>query len=439
MATTARTLLKLLVDQRNWSYKDFSRAFERTAVRLLGTSISVSEATYRRWTAGKLQSLPSTDARRVLQEMFDTPVNGLFQEPGTQVAPTTSSPTPDLESEIAMTAHAASNDAGATAAQSISDMTVDQLRDDLVTLARQYHELSPLTVFRKARSLRTEAEHQRDLTRVPQQQQELLIAAGQACALLSQAAFDMGALEDATRLARSAALYAETARFTPLRAYAQGSLAICFYFTGRPGHAVRLVREALSYPGLGDVGRRRLFAIEARAHGHLGDHDLAHRALHASANQAQGLRDDLHDSINGEFGFAEERLVMSNGTTCLLLEDGQGAETAAQRALALLNARPTAHRSVSVRGKAAADLASAMVLKRDVDAAAEILETVWAVPPEKRVAGLLERTNTLRVALSAPAFQGSQIAHQLAERVEDFSRLASQQRLNSANVLAIES
>jgi hypothetical protein len=35
MSTTARTLLKVLVDQRRWRYKDFERVFRRAAAQVL--------------------------------------------------------------------------------------------------------------------------------------------------------------------------------------------------------------------------------------------------------------------------------------------------------------------------------------------------------------------------------------------------------------------
>lgn len=299
--------------------------------------------------------------------------------------------------------------------------------------------MSAFDVFRRAKALRSEAEHQRGLTKVPVQQQDLLIVAGQACALLSTAAFDLGALDDSARLARSAALYGEMARFDPLRAYATGSLAICAYFTGRPSEAVRHARTALAYAGLGDTARRRLLSIEARAHGHLGDRERATRALIASTRQDSGERDALHDDVGGEFAFNEERLLMSNGTTALLVGDGAGAEVTAQRALDLVASRPPARQSVPVRGKAAADLAAAQLLRGDLDAAATTLETVWAIPAEQRVAGLLERTGGLRRALTAPAFRETRVAVTLGEQIEEFGRLSAPRQLGTGSgLLAIE-
>lgn len=444
MGQTPETLLKLLVEQRLWRYIDFAREYERSARALFeatGTGpkhLTISESQFRRWTAGKLTGLPSADACRVLEHMFGVPVAALFKPPTTADLPTRASDTYRLEDEIEMTAREAQEEAGSAAAESVSDTTLDQLRDDVRTLARQYHSTSPFDVFRQAKTLREQAEHHRDHTQVPVQQQELLIVAGQACALLATAAFDLGSLENAARLSRSAALYGETARFEPLRAFAGGTLAYLAYFTGRPGGAVQFARAAQRFSGLGDVGRRRLFAIEARAHGHLGDISSAERALDASQAEGAGATDDLHDEVGGEFDFPPDRLSMSSSSTALLLGNAERAELAAKRALSLAAARPPAQRSTPVIAGAAADLATSRLLRSDLDGAAEALQTVWAVPPEHRATGLLERTGVVRRALAAPQFHATQLAVDLREQLEEFTRLSAPRQLGTAPVAALE-
>ncbi|NUK21942.1 DNA-binding protein [Streptomyces lunaelactis] len=434
------TLLRVLVQQRRWRYRDFVVAFERAATQAGVPGLSLSEAQFRRWTSGRVKTLPGPEMCRVLEQLFQVDVAALIGPPPTRSAAGSGDDAAyDLESDIAMTARDAADEAGAAASQSVSDLSIDQLREDALSLARSYGTLSAFDVFRRARALRSEAEHHRGLTQVPAQQQDLLIVAGQACALLSASAFDLGALDDAARLARSAALYGELSRFDPLRAYATGSLAICAYFMGRPSEAVRQARTALTYAGLGDTARRRLLSIEARAHGHLGDRERATRALAASTRQDRGERDELHDDVGGEFGFDEERLLMSNGSAALLVGDGPGAEATALRALALVASRPPARQSLSVRGKAAADLAAAQVLRGDLDAAAVSLETVWMTPAEQRVAGLLERTGALRRALTAPAFKGATAAVTLGEQIEEFGRLSAPGQLGTGHgLLAID-
>jgi hypothetical protein len=430
------TTLKALVTERRWTYREFEDVYSRTARRVLGFELTVSEPQFRRWTNGSLTDLPRADACRVLEEMFGVVPTRLFAPPQAQLAEAPA--TFDLEAEIAMTARDAQDRAGDSAAQSVSDISLDQLREDVFALARRYNAFAPVDVFHRAKALRDEAETLRDRTAVPTQQQELVILAGQTCALLAASVFDLGSLDGAKRLARSAALYGEIARFTPLQAFAGGTLAYIAYFSGRPAEAVRFAQAAQALGGLGDTARRRLATIEARAYGHLGQPDAARRALRASEEPVGNRSDDLHEGIGGEFGFTDERLAMSNGSTYLLLGDGAEAEAAAHRALVLIEERITAQQSTPVRAGAAVNLATARLLGGDLDGAAEALEMVWAVPSHQRVTGLLERTSRLRHALTALPYRGAATAAALGERLEDFQRASAQGALGPGDRPALE-
>ncbi len=113
------------------------------------------------------------------------------------------------------------------------------------------------------------------------------------------------------------------------------------YHAGEPTEAIVNARSALSYGGLGDVAKRRLLAIQARALGHLGDVESAQRAIRQSEETGLGHRDDLHDGVGGEFSFPDERLAMSNRTTI--------ARTASPTARRAPNGRRKARGRPSVR------------------------------------------------------------------------------------------
>ncbi|MGW5447449.1 DNA-binding protein [Streptomyces asiaticus] len=438
MNETPKTLLKLLVTQQRMTYATFERLFNNAADRVVkkGTkNPTCGETQFRRWTGGKLKSLPGADTCLVLEAMFPGyDVEALFGPP-----PATSPQVPafDLEEQILMTAHEAHEDADSTATASISNTTIDQLRDRIGTLAQEYHARPALTVFSQAEELRQDAERHRDRTQIPVQQQELLILCGQAVALLSAAAFNLGSLSGARRLARTAALYGESARFTPLQAFADGSLAYIAYHAGEPTEAIVKARSALSHGGLGDVAKRRLLAIQARALGHLGDVESAQRAIRQSEETGLGHRDDLHDGVGGEFGFPDERLAMSNSSTALLIGNGAQAEATARRALALLSVKNPTSRAAHVLGSAAADLALARLISGDVDGAAEALEPIWAIPGDHRITGILVRAAQVRRYLSQPVFHGARLPTQLRERIEDFTRASAPYQLGN-HQLAVE-
>jgi hypothetical protein len=431
------TLLKTVCEKRNLGAPEFVKLFEKTADEVIGRGLgnpTCSQRTVFRWKAGKVrpESL-SADTRRVLQAMFGgCEVAVLFAPPP---AEDSQAPAYNLENEINMTARDAQDDASSTAAASLSDTSLDQLTDDVASLAHAYASTPPLTVFRLGRALQEELQEHRDRTQIPTQQQRLLVLTGQTMALLSASAFNLGSFDSARRLARAADLYGESARFEPLRAYADGILAYLAYYTGMPGEAVSKARRAQTYGGLGDVAKRRLLAIEARAHGYIGDIDSARQAFRLSLETQSGDRDDLHDGVGGEFGFTPERMAMSTSSTALLIHDGAEAEQSARQALELVSQRPQASRSAHVLGGAAADLAMARLLMNDIEGAASALTPLWDIPGDQRVTGVLVRTAQIQQFLAQPGYRAAALPRELRDRVENFTRGAHTHQLSTRSAL----
>ncbi|MFM9371901.1 hypothetical protein [Streptomyces sp. Da 82-17] len=317
-------------------------------------------------------------------------------------------------------------------------MTLDQLDDDVVALARDYNRTSPVEVYQRAKELLGIAQALLERTEIPRQKERAYLAAGQSASLLSAVCFDLGSLPAAVSLSRTAALYGQVIEHGPLQAYAHGALAFLAFWGGRPTESVRLIQQAQRFGGLGDTARTRLSVIEGRAYGHLGNMAAAERAIRASLDQSTGDRDDLHDDIGGEFGFSTERVAMSNATTYLLLRDAQGAEEAASTTLNLLSSRPEDERPILISSQASVDLARARLLRGELAGAHEALEPVFSVPTAWRSAGVLERMAAVRAELCRPDFSGAAEASSLGERIEEFSAAATAQTLGSAAPLAIE-
>ena len=57
-----------------------------------------------------------------------------------------------------------------------------------------------------------------------------------------------------------------------------------------------------------------------------------------------------------------------------------------------------------------------------LDAAASALETVLAMPANRRIDPIPQRLAGFRAGLSAPAYQGSALARDLGERIGAFTR-----------------
>ncbi|MER6684574.1 hypothetical protein [Streptomyces olivaceoviridis] len=445
-----RTVLYLLTTRQGIrSHRSFSEEYERVAQQLRTEGYEVAPPPgarhYERLLkAGGVKTTPHGPTARVLERMFQRPIGDLLRSvdevPRDEREESTSTLSPPVlnESELLMTARDAASHSGEAAALRLDELTLDQLHDDLVKLARKYGCTTPADVFQQAKSLLQQVQVHLERTRAPEQHSRLYYAAAQASALLAAASFDLGALAPAVSFARSAAQYGKTIGHGPVQAYAYGMMAFMAFWDGRPSESVRLAKTAQQFGGLGDTARRRLYAIEARAYGHLRSEVEVQRAIHAASEQTSGHRDELHDDIGGEFAFDAARTAMSNATTCLLLRDPVGAEEFASTALTLLTNRPAAEVPVVVSGPAAIDLARARLMRGEVEGAHEALEPVFQVPPSWRGSGMMERLTAARIELTRPEFRSAPAALALAEKIEEFSALSPARRLGAQSPLAIE-
>ncbi|WP_405018099.1 hypothetical protein OHV05_14950 [Kitasatospora sp. NBC_00070] len=428
------TLFDALVTEQGMNYRTFAAEYRRVAAVLYRETedsayrnASVTNKSFLRWRSGRT-SRPHHPAPAILARLFNQPSLALLapctdeQVRALPAAP----PRPVLdESELAMTARDAHTHATDAASQLLPDLSLDQLEDDLVRLVRANTSTPPHLIFAQAREVLGLATVMLDRTQVLSQRGRLYLVAGQASALLGACAFDLGSLPTAVELLRASALYGQVAEHGPLQAYAHGYLALLSYWNGNPNQAVRQIERAQSFSGVGATGRARLAAIAARSYAHLGRVEETQAAIGRSLAERGADRDELHDGIGGEFDFSLERVAMSNSASFLLLRDGAGAEASARRSLELIASQVSGSTPLVVAPQAGADLATALLLRRDLDGAADALQPVLELPREWRGAGLVSRVNSVRTELASPAFRDSPAARDLADRIDDFTLVAA--------------
>lgn len=436
------TLLNKLVRGRGWTYGSFAAAYERAAAevsRSLGdshvASATVSEATFRRWTSGRLAGTPQWPAPAVLEHLLGHPASALLAAPDPTEAPGALASTIS-ESELQMTAQDAAGHASDAAAQAVSDLTIDQIEDDTKALARSYHARTPGEVYERGTELMKAARSLLDRTQRTRQRSRLFLVSGQIAAILASVSFDLGSLTSAVQLARTAALYGEVVEDGPLQAYAGGALAYLAYWDGRPADALRFVRQAQQREGLGDTARTRLATIEARAHAHLGDPQSTIRTID-SLDGGRGETDALHDGIAGEFGMPADRVSMSHATSYLVAKEFSRAELAAEEALRIVASVPKAQRSRATMAKARVELSRVRLFRSDLDGAAEALAPVLALETRWRTAGLLERITALRAELARAQLSDAVVARDLGTRIEDYTAMPAGQVIAPASRLAL--
>jgi len=242
----------MLVRQRHWQkYETFVRQYETAADELADREndprlrgLSIAKRQFERWLSGTVKTEPYPDHCRVLEYLFGRPVRELLAAVSKELEPTRATtkregnvppgegvrwsfgpadpargmesrtqhgpPGPRMDAlqrELNLAAHESSEHAGFVASHSLEPATLEQLHDDIAQIARQYGHTPPLLVYGDAKRVRNLGVQLLARTKRSEQEDDLYLMIGQACALLASVSFDLGNRDAATEQARSAWIY----------------------------------------------------------------------------------------------------------------------------------------------------------------------------------------------------------------------------------------
>jgi tetratricopeptide (TPR) repeat protein len=220
-----------------------------------------------------------------------------------------------------------------------------------------------------------------------------------------------------------------------MRAWAAGMQATILLWAGRPQEAVERIDAGLASAPRGSP-RVRLLCIQGRAWARLGSHADTEKALAACRTEREraGGGNELHDHVGGEFGFTEARQAFCSGSAYLQLGNVSRALEECERAVRLYEASPAGERWYGAECSARTDLAAARLLRGELDGAREALAPVFALPPDKRVQGVVKRLGNVQRLLSQPLYLGSAEGRHLGQQIEGFAAGAVSRALPGAAV-----
>jgi transcriptional regulator with XRE-family HTH domain len=334
---------------------------------------------------------------------------------------------------VAVVAHESSEHAALTESVTLGTATLEQLHDDVVSLARAYVCTPPFPVLREASRVRNRAYLLLSRTQRPRQRRDLYLVAGQLCALLASASFDLGYPGAAAAQARASWTYGVVAEHDELRAWATGMQATIALWAGQPEEAIAWIDAGLASAPQGSP-RVRLLCIKSRAWARLGSTANTEEALAGSRTERERAdgRNELHDRIGGEFGFSEARQAFCSGSAYLQLGSVGRALEECERAVRLYEASPAEERWYGAECSARTDLAATRLVRGELDGARVALAPVFALPPDKRVQGLVRRLGNVRRLLSQPLYVNSHEGRRLGQQIEVFASGAVSRALPSA-------
>lgn len=323
---------------------------------------------------------------------------------------------------IMAAAHESSEHAGWAETSNVGETALEQLDADVFRIANDYVHVAPLPMVVEMMRVRRKVYRLLDGHQKPADTAHLYLLAGTLSGLMANASTDLGYHDAAGEQARAAWAYAELAGHNGLRAWTRGMQALIEYWSERPRQAARLAQGAHRWAD-SPTAKIRIYNIEARMWSRLGNLNEANRCVQAAAEirGSAPAGDMLHDEIGGVFGFNDAKSHYYAGATHIHLGQADQALEETNQAIEIYTRGPAAQRSYGAESLARVDAASAYLIKGSLDGAIDALGPVLDLPPDKRIAQLDERLTGLRHRIARPAFRNASEAHDLDERIEEFS------------------
>jgi transcriptional regulator with XRE-family HTH domain len=328
----------------------------------------------------------------------------------------------DVEQQgIAAVARQSSGHAVRAGSATLMTTVLEQLRTDVQRVARVYPQTSPPSLLGEMVRVRDLAYLLLERTCRPAQLKDTYLIAGQVCGLLALTSLDLGCADAAADHARAAWTYAEIIEHDGLRAWARGTQAVVAFWSGHPGVAVDLATSGQAYARSG-AALVRLRSLEARAWALVGDASETTRAIGAARRALDdGRTDELHTLSGGEFTFSPVRQAFCAVASYVQIGDAEQAAREAETGIALYGADPVEGRWYRAEYGARIDLATARLMRRELDGAEEALTTVFLLPPDRRTARITRRLHQLSERLAEQPYGSASTARRLRERIEHFS------------------
>ncbi len=306
-------------------------------------------------------------------------------------------------------------------AATVDPLVLEQLADDVARISLDYIAGPPETVLAETVDMRTRVLAALDNTRRPTQLRDLYLIAGQLSGVLAYGAIDLGKPGPAMAHARMALMCADLAGHTGLAVWARGTQSLIARFANRYREALQYIHAGMALRPTG-AGLARITSGEAQCLAHLGDVAGTHASLAAAAH-AIDHTDTPSDIETGLFTFPRAMQHYYAGGSLIWLPDNvgaQGAEEAITTAITLFSTGPAEQRFVADEVLSHVYLATARLLRGNIDGVTDALHPVLTIPREQRVSWHRRRLDRIAELLDAPRYRNSTIAVDLRHEIAAF-------------------
>ncbi|WP_067665708.1 helix-turn-helix domain-containing protein [Nocardia miyunensis] len=303
----------------------------------------------------------------------------------------------------------------------------DALARDLSRIARDYVHRPPLPLLTDLLRVRTQIAQQLEQARRLQRRRELALLGAVTVQLLGELTDDVaGDSEAAMRHVLAAEQLAKEAGHTGAAAWVAGTKALIAEWSPKPYTALGIIEDAAGWAPVGDY-RVRLFALQARCAGRLGDARLARSAAArtvAAAEQARDVRDEV-TVFGGACTFPRPKMAYYLGCAYQAIGDHQDAERWSLDAIDEYTTGPPEQRSYGDEALARVQVSLSRIARSEFEGAQEILAPVLELPTEQRITCIMEGMTTVVGALREHRHAQAPIAHDLRETIRGYTAHSS--------------
>jgi hypothetical protein len=325
--------------------------------------------------------------------------------------------------EVLMAAHEGSQHAENAEQRGIGDTTLEQLRSDVIRLSREYMTGEPFPLFLEMRRVRSRMHDAVDRRMWPRDAAQLYLLLGCVNCLMANVASDLDNPQAAEELARAGLAYAVAIDHRPLMAQLRLSLTDIAYWHDQARRASEYAAGGLQYLAVGPTAAQ-LHLKYARAAARAGETEAAQQAI-AAAHEARqhDYTDDLLE-MGGEFrlSWASHHSLAGSALIDIPGAERDAATELEQAAQLYQSGEPGEEFRYTLEARARIDLGTARLRTGALDAAAEAIQPVVALPPAKRTLELPQRMRAISAELIKPIFRSSPLAGDLGDQIEEFGR-----------------
>jgi hypothetical protein len=318
-------------------------------------------------------------------------------------------------------ANESSKHAALAEATNVGPMTLEELREDVIRLARVSGKLDVAPYFPQIMRARDQIYRLLDRRQHPRQSTDLYFLASVICGVVADAADCLGYSSAAVEHTRAALTYADIIGHNSLRVWCRTMQAWLAQSDGRPRRAVAFARAGDDY-ATSPASRVWLSSMEGQALALVGDGAGADAAFR-TATQSVDLEsqpDDLYDEIGGTFQYSVARIHRSMALGYLQTGLPADAIDAATKGIEVFAAGPAELRCYGKEASLQTELATAYVLHGQLDAAQAAIAPVLALPLNRRISWLGGDIRRFRRSLAQLSDQRSAEFQQLEAGAEEF-------------------